>query len=94
MSGKAPGLQTAAATLVNPIDAHVGVRLRSLRQQSNMDAEAVVEAFVADPVATGLTLTQARLTAYEAGVERVGAADLYIFCRILGVKPAEFFEGL
>jgi transcriptional regulator with XRE-family HTH domain len=68
----------------NPIDAHVGSRLRMRRMMLGMSQEKLGEAF-------GLTFQQVQK--YEKGVNRMGASRLQHAAQILGVSVPFFFEG-
>src|SRR3954465_1124880 len=68
----------------NPIDAHVGSRLRTRRVELGMSQEKLGEAF-------GLTFQQVQK--YEKGMNRMGASRLQHAADILGVPVSYFFEG-
>jgi transcriptional regulator with XRE-family HTH domain len=68
----------------NPIDAHVGSRLRMRRMMLGMSQEKLGEAF-------GLTFQQVQK--YEKGVNRMGASRLQHAAQILGVSVPFLFEG-
>jgi transcriptional regulator with XRE-family HTH domain len=72
------------AKTANPIDAHVGSRLRMRRMMLGMSQEKLGEAF-------GLTFQQVQK--YEKGVNRMGASRLQHAAQILGVSVPFFFEG-
>ncbi|ARJ64398.1 XRE family transcriptional regulator [Magnetospirillum sp. ME-1] len=65
----------------NPIDVHVGGRLRLRRTLLGLSQEALGEAL-------GLTFQQ--IQKYERGVNRIGASRLYDLARALDV-PVEYF---
>ncbi len=65
----------------NPIDAHVGSRLRLRRTLLGMTLEQLGEAM-------GLTFQQVQK--YERGSNRIGAGRLFDLARVLDV-PVEFF---
>ena len=67
----------------NPIDFHVGSRLRLRRTLLGMTLEQLGEAM-------GLTFQQVQK--YERGSNRIGAGRLFDLARVLGV-PVEFFFG-
>ena len=69
----------------NPIDAHVGSRLRLRRTLKGMSQEKLGEA-------VGLTFQQ--IQKYEKGANRIGASRLYEFAQILEVPPSFFFDDL
>ena len=68
----------------NPIDKHVGSRLRMRRMMLGMSQEKLGEAF-------GLTFQQVQK--YEKGVNRMGASRLQQAADILEVAVPFFFEG-
>jgi transcriptional regulator with XRE-family HTH domain len=70
----------------NPIDAHVGSRVRLRRMLLGMSQEKLGERL-------GLTFQQVQK--YEKGVNRIGASRLFDLAQILGV-PVQFFyeDGL
>lgn len=65
----------------NPIDAHVGSRVRLRRMLLGMSQERLGEQL-------GLTFQQVQK--YEKGVNRIGASRLFELAQILGV-PVQFF---
>jgi transcriptional regulator with XRE-family HTH domain len=68
----------------NPIDRHVGSRVRMRRVMLRMSQEKLGEAL-------GLTFQQVQK--YEKGTNRIGASRLQQISRTLEVPPAFFFEG-
>jgi len=68
----------------NPIDRHVGSRVRMRRVLLGMSQEKLGEAL-------GLTFQQVQK--YEKGTNRIGASRLQQISRSLDVPPAFFFEG-
>ena len=68
----------------NPIDKHVGSRLRMRRMMLGMSQEKLGDAF-------GLTFQQVQK--YEKGVNRMGASRLQQAADILEVAVPFFFEG-
>ena len=68
----------------NPIDVHVGSRVRARRQVLGMSQEKLGNAL-------GLTFQQVQK--YEKGTNRVGASRLQHLARILQVSIGHFFEG-
>jgi transcriptional regulator with XRE-family HTH domain len=68
----------------NPIDKHVGSRLRMRRMLLGMSQEKLAAAF-------GLTFQQVQK--YEKGVNRMGASRLQQAAGILDVAVPFFFEG-
>ena len=72
------------ATKFNPIDKHVGSRLRMRRLMLDMSQKDVAEAL-------GLTFQQVQK--YEKGANRISASRLQRLCQVLQVPIAFFFEG-
>ncbi|MBB4197514.1 transcriptional regulator with XRE-family HTH domain [Rhodoblastus sphagnicola] len=72
-------------TDVNPIDKHVGGRLRALREARGLAAEELVRA-------GGLSID--RLERLEEGRERLNVDDMRRLCVLLGATPSDFFRGL
>ena len=69
----------------NPIDKHVGSRVRMRRMMLGMSQEKLGDAL-------GLTFQQVQK--YEKGVNRIGAGRLFEVARILNVPVDFFYEGL
>lgn len=67
----------------NPIDTHVGNRIRLRRNMIGMSQEKLGEQL-------GITFQQ--IQKYEKGTNRVGASRLQAIARIMGVPVAFFFE--
>jgi len=68
----------------NPIDKHVGSRVRMKRILLGMSQEKLGEAL-------GLTFQQVQK--YEKGANRIGASRLQEIAKILQSPPSFFFEG-
>src|SRR5262245_15141393 len=68
----------------NPIDKHVGSRVRMRRMMLSMSQEKLGDAL-------GLTFQQVQK--YEKGTNRIGASRLQQISNILQVPVAFFFEG-
>ena len=68
----------------NPIDKHVGSRVRMRRMMLSMSQEKLGDAL-------GLTFQQVQK--YEKGTNRIGASRLQQISGILQVPPSFFFEG-
>jgi len=68
----------------NPIDQHVGSRVRMRRVLIGMSQEKLGESL-------GLTFQQVQK--YEKGTNRIGASRLQEISKTLNVPPAFFFEG-
>lgn len=78
--------QTKAAGLgKDPIDVHIGSRLRLLRSDRQMTLQEAGNS-------VGITYQQIRK--YESGDNRVSASTLYRLSRLFGVDPSFFFDGL
>lgn len=69
----------------NPVDIHVGKRLRQRRTFIGMTQEQL-------GAALGITFQQVQK--YERGANRIGASRLFDICRILEVQPQFFFESM
>lgn len=69
----------------NPIDVHVGARVRMRRKQRGISQEAL---------AGRLKLTFQQVQKYERGSNRISASKLYEIARTLEVPISDFFEGL
>src|SRR5205085_9600728 len=74
----------AAKKAPNPIDRHVGSRVRMRRMMLAMSQEKLGDAL-------GLTFQQVQK--YEKGANRIGASRLQQISHILQVPVAFFFEG-
>jgi transcriptional regulator with XRE-family HTH domain len=68
----------------NPIDRHVGSRVRMRRMMLGMSQEKLGDA---------LDLTFQQVQKYEKGTNRIGASRLQSIAHILQVPVAFFFEG-
>jgi transcriptional regulator with XRE-family HTH domain len=68
----------------NPIDKHVGSRVRMRRMMLNMSQEKLGDA---------LDLTFQQVQKYEKGTNRIGASRLQQISQILQVPVSFFFEG-
>jgi transcriptional regulator with XRE-family HTH domain len=68
----------------NPIDKHVGSRVRMRRMMLGMSQEKLGNA---------LTLTFQQVQKYEKGTNRIGASRLQQISHILQVPVSFFFEG-
>jgi transcriptional regulator with XRE-family HTH domain len=69
----------------NPIDVHVGTRIRLRRTLLGLSQEKLGEAI-------GLTFQQVQK--YERGANRVGSSRLFDLSRVLDVPIAYFFEDM
>jgi transcriptional regulator with XRE-family HTH domain len=70
--------------LPNPVDRHVGSRLRSRRVEAGLSQEKLGEAL-------GITFQQ--IQKYEKGLNRIGASRLQKAASVLSVSVNYFFEG-
>jgi transcriptional regulator with XRE-family HTH domain len=68
----------------NPIDKHVGARVRMRRMMLSMSQEKLGDA---------LDLTFQQVQKYEKGTNRIGASRLQQISNILQVPVSFFFEG-
>ena len=69
----------------NPVDLHVGGRVRMRRKMLGLSQERLAEAL-------GLTFQQVQK--YERGANRVSASKLYEIARFLSALVSFFFDGL
>ena len=69
----------------NPIDVHVGGRIRARRRHLGLSQERLADAL-------GLTFQQVQK--YERGANRVSASKLFEVSKTLGVRVGDFFEGM
>lgn len=69
----------------NPIDVHVGGRIRLRRMLIGMSQEKLGEQ---------LSLTFQQVQKYEKGTNRVGASRLFHIAQILGIEVQSFFDSL
>ena len=69
----------------NPIDRHVGARVRLRRKMLKMSQESLGESL-------GVTFQQVQK--YERGANRIGASRLWRTAQVLQVPVGYFFEGL
>jgi len=74
-----------AEKVSNPIDKHVGSRVRMRRMMLGMSQEKLGDA---------LELTFQQVQKYEKGTNRIGASRLQHISHILQVPVAFFFEGV
>ena len=80
-----PETESEAARSPNPVDVHVGGRVRMRRRVLGVSQERLAEAL-------GLTFQQVQK--YERGANRVSASKLYEIARFLSAPISYFFEGL
>lgn len=69
----------------NPVDIHVGLKLRQRRSLAGLSQEKLARA-------VGVAFQQ--IQKYERGDNRMGASRLFEMAEILGVPVSYFFEGL
>ena len=74
-----------APRAANPVDVHVGARIRLRRQVLKMSQEKLGDQL-------GVTFQQVQK--YERGTNRVGASRLWRLSQVLDVPVSFFFEGL
>ncbi|MGZ8363749.1 MAG: helix-turn-helix domain-containing protein [Caulobacteraceae bacterium] len=75
---------TGDGRLPNPVDKHVGEKIRLKRKAHSVSQERLAEAL-------GLTFQQVQK--YERGSNRVSASKLYEIARYFSVPVSTFFEG-
>src|SRR5713226_5149805 len=71
--------------LPNPVDLHVGARIRLRRRMQGVSQEKLADAL-------GLTFQQVQK--YERGANRVSASKLYEIAAALHAPVSYFFDGL
>ena len=69
----------------NPVDRHVGLRIRMRRKQMGLSQERLADAI-------GLTFQQVQK--YERAANRVSASKLWEMSRALSTPISHFYEGL
>lgn len=79
------GEDRANARRANPVDKHVGERVRLRRMLLGMSQERLGEQL-------GLTFQQVQK--YEKGVNRIGASRLFDLAHVLGVSIQYFYEEM
>ena len=77
--------KTIAVDGPDPVDVHVGQRLRQRRTLLGMSQEKLAAAF-------GVSFQQVQK--YERGANRISASRLHLLTKILDVPVGYFFEGL
>lgn len=77
--------KTAPSSRLDPIDAHVGARVRLRRTLLGMSQEKL-------GLAVGLTFQQ--IQKYERGLNRIGSSRLFQFSRVLDVPVSFFFDDM
>ncbi len=76
---------SSGKTRRDPIDSHVGSRVRLRRTLLGMSQEKLGQA-------VGITFQQ--IQKYERGLNRIGSSRLYQFAQVLDVPVSFFFENL
>lgn len=84
-ASRASNGEDAGAGAPNPIDVHVGSRVRLRRTLLGLSQEKLGEA-------VGLTFQQ--IQKYERGANRIGASRLFEFSKILDVPVSFFFDDM
>ncbi len=82
---RASGARPSEGDSPDPVDIHVGQRLRQRRTLLGLSQEKLARTI-------GLTFQQ--IQKYERGVNRIGASRLLQLSRALGVPIAYFFEDM
>jgi transcriptional regulator with XRE-family HTH domain len=85
MNASVKAMAVEAQRSPNPVDLHVGGRIRMRRKMLGVSQERLAEAL-------GLTFQQVQK--YERGANRVSASKLYEIARFLSAPISYFFEGL
>lgn len=80
-----PSSRMASVGKPNPIDVHVGMRVRLRRTLLGMSQEKLGDAL-------GLTFQQVQK--YERGANRIGASRLFDLSRVLEVPVAYFYDAM
>src|SRR5512142_2927494 len=83
--GRKSSGRMASQGFPNPIDVHVGARIRQRRTLLGMSQEKLGEAI-------GLTFQQVQK--YERGANRIGASRLWDLSRVLDCPMSFFFEAM
>ena len=73
------------AKIPNPIDVHVGGRVRLRRTLLGMSQEKLGQA---------VSLTFQQIQKYERGANRIGSSRLYQFAQVLDVPVSFFFDDM
>lgn len=85
MARRGSGLRGRGSGQPNPVDVHVGARVRERRTLLGLSQEKLGEAL-------GLTFQQVQK--YERGTNRISASRLYDLCHVLDTDMNYFFEDL
>lgn len=78
-------MSTEDDKIADPIDVHVGARIRLIRKQQGLSQTDLAEAL-------GKTFQQVQK--YERGSNRVAASTLFRTAEYLGVRIEDFYAGL
>ena len=78
-------IEERSSRRANPVDVHVGARVRLRRMLLGMSQEKLGEHL-------GLTFQQ--IQKYEKGINRIGASRLFDLSQVLGVPVQFFYEEL
>jgi transcriptional regulator with XRE-family HTH domain len=78
------GAMTVLPKQPNPIDVHVGARVRMWRIKRKISRITLGEA---------LGLSDQQIQKYETGTNRIGASRLYKICAVLEIPVSALFEG-
>lgn len=85
MARRGSGLRGRGSGQPNPVDVHVGARVRERRTLLGLSQEKLGEAL-------GLTFQQVQK--YERGTNRISASRLYDLCHVLDTDMNYYFEDL
>jgi transcriptional regulator with XRE-family HTH domain len=69
----------------DPLDAHLGARLQSLREARGLSMSAV---------GREIKTTYQQVRKYETGENRISASTLFRLAQLLDVEVGEFFKGM
>jgi len=78
-------VMTPAGFKADPVDVHVGRRIRARRKELHVTQEGLADI---------LKLTFQQVQKYERGMNRVSASKLFAIAQALRVPVGYFFEGL
>jgi len=84
MAARKDGKTRAEEFAVTPIDAHIGGRIRFLRNKVGLSAQALGDQ---------IDVTRQAIEKYEKGQQRIPAARLFEIAKVLETAPGWFFEG-
>ncbi len=74
----------------NPVDIHVGNRIRAIRKLSGKDGKGIGQ----QDFAKLLGVTFQQVQKYEKGHNRISCSRLYDIANVLGVTPNFFYEDM